>query len=646
MNKMTIKTKFYVGTSVIAMLFCAGAATALYYYLEDIVTEDVFRETEIFIGTADATRTYVKDVLRPRMTELLPAGAFIPYAMSTTFVGREIMNRLKQRFPNFQYKRAAKNPMNPVNQADDFEIEKLRWFDSHRESREWRGLIKKNNRSFYARFRAIAAEPDCLVCHGSPDDAPEAVKALYGTQGGYNYEIGKVVAADSIYIPVDVSFVRIKEAAWMAFLMALISLFTLIGLFYLLFNRTVVSELKGLLSKFHKITDRSENDLEEMQINAEDEIEQLTTAFEKTASDLQQTHDELKASETKYRKLFESSRDAIIIVGESSKLEEINEAGINLFGFKDREEAVSIETYFQLFWDTRDAWKFHHNIQQEGFAQGLEVAMVNRNGKKLTIMASATRRLDEKSRFAGIEAMLRDISEKRRVEKYLLQAERLASIGELAAGVAHEINNPLGVIKCYANLMAKAKCDDRQMLEDVQIIRKHADQCQAVVASLLSFARKPEPKKTKSQIHAVIDEILSVLEPQMQKKSIEVQRQYNSKIQFVTMDVAMMKQVFMNLLLNARQAMPKGGVLTVKTSVDEIKNMVRISFTDTGTGIPEKFIDRIFDPFFSTKGPEKGTGLGLSVSYGIVKQHKGDISVQSEPGKGATFTLFLPLDSD
>jgi PAS domain S-box-containing protein len=646
MNKMTVKKKFLLGTATIIFIFCAVASTFLYYYLEDMVTDEIYRETEIFIGTADATRKYVKDVLRPRMTELLPTGTFIPHAMSTTFVGRGVMNRLQQRFPSFQYKRAAADPMNPVNKADDFELEKLQWFDKNSDVKEWHGLIKKNNRSFYARFRAIKAEKECLICHGSPEDAPPDVKELYGTQGGYNYEVGEVVAADTIYIPVDVSFVRIKEAAWLGFLIALVSLFSLIGLFYILFNRTVVSDLKALLLKFHRIGIQHENDHKIPTLKTGDEIEQLTAAFEETAADLERTHNELKASETKYRNLFESSRDAIIIINRRTQILEINDAGIKLFGFKGRSEAISIESYFQLFWDTRDARKFHKKVKQSGFVQGLEVFMVNREGGKLTVMVSASQRLDENARFDGIEAILRDVTEKKQVEKHLAQTEKLASIGELASGVAHEINNPLGVIKCYANLAAKAKSEDSQLAKDIQIIRKHTDQCQSVVSSLLSFAKTPEPKKTKSYIHKVIDDILSVLEHQVKKSAIVVKRQYDKKIKSITVDEAMIKQVFMNLLLNACQSMPEGGILMVKSTFDERNRRVTIHVADSGIGISEKFIDRIFDPFFSTKGADKGTGLGLSVSYGIIKQHNGNITVQSIPGKGTTFEVTLPVDDE
>ena len=641
---MTIKSRFRIGTALIVLLFCAVASTIFYYYLEDLVTEDIYRETEIFIGTADATRKYVKDVLRPTMTEVLPSGSFIPHAMSTTFVGREIMNRLQERFPDFKYKRAASNPMNPVNQADAFELEKLKWFENQKDAKEWHGLIKKNNRSFYARFRAIKAEMDCLVCHGLPEQAPEAVKKLYGTTSGYNYEVGEIVAADTIYIPVDVSFVRIKEAAWLAFLVALVSLFSLIGLFYLLFNRTVVSELKGLLSKFHHITDHPENSAEILNNATEDEFEQITSAFEETAANLKRTHDELKASEIKYRNLFESSRDTILMIDDKTRIIEINDAGIKLFGFNDRKEALSIESYYMLFWDARDASHFHDDILNNGFVQGTEFNMVNREGNKLTVMVSASKRLSDDGRFTGIEAILRDISEKRRAEKYLAQTEKLASIGELASGVAHEINNPLGVIKCYANLMSKATDMDSQQSKDIQIIRKHTDQCQSVVSSLLSFAKTPEPNKTRSQIHMVIDDILSVLEHQMSKGSISVERQYDSRIQELIVDESMIKQVFMNLLLNAIQAMPQGGLIVVQSSLDDQDNVITISITDTGIGIPEKYIERIFDPFFSTKDAGKGTGLGLSVSYGIVKQHNGKITAYSDPGKGSTFAVLLPAN--
>lgn len=644
MTKLKIKTKFQIGTACILLLFCALISILAYYYLKKNTTADIYKETEIFIGAADATRTYVKDVLRPTVGKLVPPDVFIPHAMSTSFVGREIMGRLKERFPEFQYKRAAGNPTNPINQADEFELSMLNWFDSNRDAKEWHGLIKKNNRSYYTRFRAIYAEKQCLRCHGKPEDAPQAMKTMYGSKGGYHYQIGEVVAADTIYIPVDVAFVRIKEAAWMVFLIAACSLLALLGLFYLLFNRTVVSELKGLLNTFRGISAETKQSTETAVSKTGDEFGEIRGAFKNVAHDLRQTHDELKASETKYRKLFETSRDAIMIFDNHTKLKDINDAGIKLFEFKDQKEALSIETFYQLFWDTRDAEVFHRNIQENGFIQGLEVPMVNRSGNKLSVMISATERRDDHGQIHGIDATMRDITEKKRLENYLVQTEKLASIGQLASGVAHEINNPLGVIKCYSNLIEKENSISPQIKSDIDIIHKHTDQCKSIVEALLNFARVSEPRKTITDIQECIEEVLSVLEQQMKKTGTTIHRDYMGDLPQITIDAPKIQQVIMNLLINSRQAISGQGEIIVKTGLDQKNNKLEIAISDSGTGIAAKHVDRIFDPFFTTKQAGKGTGLGLSVSYGIIKQHGGEIEVESTPGKGCRFTISLPLD--
>ena len=458
MKRLSSKTRFQLGAAGILVLVCAAAAVVVHYYLKNLVTSHIYKETEIFIGAADATRTYVKDVLRPRVGKLLPPEGFIPQAMSTSYVGREIMARLHDRFPEFEYRRAARNPMNPVNQADPFELKMLQWFREHPGADEWHGLIQKSQHSYYTRLRAIYAEAECMVCHGNPADAPEQMKAIYGTDGGYHYQLADVVAADTIYIPVDVMFVRVKEAAWLAFVFAITALLTLLGLFNLLFNRTVVSDLQGLLGRFQDISSPRSPlpepepipDKAAMKSNSSRAPSKPWPVTSNTA------HDELKASESKYRRLFESSQDAMLIFDQETRLQDINDAGLKLFGFNDREEAVGIETFYQLFWDPRDARHFSDTVLQAGFVQDLEATVVDRHGKKLAVLISATIRRDESGQSAGIDATFRDITEKRRLEKYLAQTEKLASMGQLAAGVAHEINNPLGVIKTYANLIAKA----------------------------------------------------------------------------------------------------------------------------------------------------------------------------------------------
>lgn len=645
MVKLSAKIQFRIGTACILLLFCGGLSLLEYLSLKDSASKSVYKDTEIYIAAAEATRTYIKDVVRPRIIELFPHNTFFPEAMSTSFVGREIMNRIQDRFPEFRYKRAAKNPRNPVNQADRFELDMLQWFADHPDRNEWSGVIKNSGISHYTRLKAIYAETECLSCHGNVQDAPKGLIDIYGSDSGYNFRVGDVVGADSIYIPVDVTFLRIKEKALSVFIIGVCSLLFLFGLFYLLFNRTVVSQLEGLLATFKSISGNDARFPENTSFESADEIEQLKNAFENVAAHLKQAHEELKTSESKYRHLFEDSQDAIFICDMETRITDINEACIKLFDFKDRSEAISIESFYQFFWDTRDAALLFEVIQQKGFVKDHEVSVVNRSGNHLIVLISASLRLDEQNRPCGVDWVLRDITEKNRLDNYLARTEKLASIGHLAAGVAHEINNPLGVINCYANLIGKSVAPDSQEFQDIQIIQKHTQQCKSVVESLLNFAKISEPKKVLTDIHMCIEEILSVLAHQMQKAKIIAHREFTSNAPLVTMDNQKMKQVFMNFFMNAMQAMPGGGKIIVKTYLQKKDKILVIMVTDTGCGISENNINRIFEPFFTTKEAVKGTGLGLAVSYGIIKQHGGEIEVESAPEKGSTFTILLPINN-
>ena len=642
MKKPTVKAQFRIGTACILLLFCGGAAMAEYFYLKDQVISSVYKETEIYIGIADATRTYVKDKARPVLTKILPEGLFIPEAMSTSFVGREIMSRFQKRFPEFQYKRAATKPRNSINQADEFEMDMIKWFSEHPESNQWAGMIEKNERFYYARMMAIRAETGCLSCHGIPDNAPKALRDIYGSKGGYGYNAGDIVAADSIYIPVDVAFSRIREKAWWVFIIAGISLISLFGLFYLLFNRTVIADLKGVLSDLRGISEKETQTQEDKPAEPTDEIEQLKKAFKNAAIDLKHAHDRLKASESKYRRLFEASQDTIFICNVQAEMLEINEAGIKLFGFRDRSEALSIKSFHSLFNDAGEWVLIFKDIQEKGFVKDCETQMKDSSGNMMQVLITANLWVDENGRQCGFEGTIRDITEKRRIEKQLSQTEKLASIGQLAAGVAHEINNPLGVIMCYSNLIEKNTKPDTQIFQDLKIIKKHTVQCKSVVESLLNFARISEPKKEKTDIHESIEEILSMLKRGILKEKITLIREFAGDIPFVIMDIQKMKQVFMNLLMNAIQAIEQEGEITVRTIFKRKENVVAIEVEDTGCGISESYINKIFDPFFTTKAAGKGTGLGLAIIYGIVKQHGGEIAVKSSQGNGSIFTILLP----
>jgi PAS domain S-box-containing protein len=647
MKELSLKTQFRLGAGLILFLFCLGTSLLVFNYQKNHVEETVYKETEIYIAAVDATRTYVKDVLRPKMYEIVSEEEFVVEGMSTSFVGREVMKRVHDRFPEFSYKRAAPNPMNPINKADSFESSMIDWFKDESNLREWSGVIQKDGRAYYTRVRAIYAEPGCLRCHGDPRDAPKALLARYNPSGGgFGYRTGEVVAADTIYIPVDSAFARIRKQAWMTFFSAIGLLLTLTIIFYALFNHIVISRLEGLLSTFKGILNKSiePEDLEPHSHHySADEIGQLTAAFENVASDLKRTHEELMESESKFRKLFETSRDAIFIWDMDKKMVDINEAGVRMFEFKDRAEALSIEAIDQLFWDIRDCDSLLKSIEQKGFVKEAETSMVNRSAKRLDVLVTANLRCDETGNRNGFEGVLRDVTERKEFEKYLVQTEKLASLGQLAAGVAHEINNPLSVIKCYSDLIKKNVEEGSKVCGDVKIIEKHTQSCKTIVEALLNFARVTETKITRADIHEGLEEVLSILEEHLSEPQISLQRNYDKNIPETNIDTEKMKQVYMNLLMNARQAISGEGEVTISTAFDREENTVVIKIADTGCGVPPDRINAIFDPFFTFKKTGKGTGLGLSISYGIVKEHGGEILVESAVGKGSVFTVVLPI---
>ncbi len=647
MKKFALKTQFRLGAGLILLVVCIGTSLVVYSVGKQQVEADIYRETEIYIAAVEATRTYVKDVLRPQMYALVPDDHFIPEAMSTSFVGREIMGRVHERFKNFRYKRAAILPINPINRADAVESDLVARFNREPNMREWSGLIQKDGHSFYARFRAIYAEPECLRCHSDQAAAPPAILARYpDMDSDYNGQMGRAIAADVVYIPVDVTFAKIKRQAWMTFILGGGLLFSLTVLFYALFNYTVVTELKGLLQNFKKLTgarDDADDPDEAALLAGADEVDQLKGAFENVAAELQQTHDDLKTSESKYRRLFESSRDPNFIWDLNKRLIDINEAGIQMFGFKDKAEALSIETGHQLFWDWQEGDILFASIRKEGFVKEYEISVVNRWGGRLDGLVTANLKVDEGGTPEGYEGIIRDVTDRRKLEKHLARTEKLASIGQLAAGVAHEINNPLGVIKCYANLIAKNTEDTSQAKADADVIKKHTKACSQIVEGLLNFARVQETRKIMAEVHAGIEEVVAILEPQFQKRNIVIVRRFEADLPNVLMDEEKMKQVYMNILLNAKQAMAGGGEITISTAIDRGHEFLTIAIADTGAGIPADKRDQIFDPFFTTKKTGQGTGLGLSISYGIVKEHGGDIQVVSTPGQGSCFQLILPL---
>lgn len=233
------------------------------------------------------------------------------------------------------------------------------------------------------------------------------------------------------------------------------------------------------------------------------------------------------------------------------------------------------------------------------------------------------------------------ISEQLLQEGQLSQRGKLAMIGELAAGTAHEIRNPLTSVRGLIQVLGKRFPKGDQALEHVKMMLTEIDRINYIIKELLLLARRTSPNLSFASLPAIIDDVLVLLEGQAHCKGINILREYNNQLPLVILDEDQMKQVFLNLATNAIYAMPEGGLLTISASFLQQEEIIEVKFKDTGMGIVKENMSRIFHPFFTTRA--EGTGLGLPVSYQIVDNHGGKLSVESIPGSGSTFTVKIPL---
>lgn len=222
-----------------------------------------------------------------------------------------------------------------------------------------------------------------------------------------------------------------------------------------------------------------------------------------------------------------------------------------------------------------------------------------------------------------------------------LQTEKMSALGRMAAGIAHEINNPLAGILLFSSRLSKQVSEDGQLKEGLEIIVRETVRCKRIIQDLLEFSRDKEPQKELKNVNDIIEKALSILENEFKLHHIIIEKHLSDAIQEALLDENQIEQVFVNLLLNAIQSIHDKGMISIVSIMDLDQNCARIDIKDTGCGISQKHLSKIFEPFFSTKA--KGTGLGLAVSYRIVKNHGGDIQVVSEAGEGTCFTVELPV---
>ncbi len=354
----------------------------------------------------------------------------------------------------------------------------------------------------------------------------------------------------------------------------------------------------------------------------------------------------LKKSEEKYCSLVESAEDFIFTVDESGRFQSLNNFTANFFGgtpsqflgqplsFLFSEEVASQQLKL-----IRMVFQFGKSLRHE--------FMVKTGEHQTWLSANFMAMKDEHERVISVLCIARDITEHKKLESQLINTEKLASMGTLAAGVAHELNNPLGIILGFTDLLLEKFDKESQDYEDLRTIERHSLHCKQVVENLLSFARQGEGEAEYCDINEAIDEIIGVVKHSLEMNNVKLRMKLSSDLPKVKGDVRQMQQVFLNLITNAAAAMKEGGDLEITTARDSGHGRVCVTVRDTGDGIREDHLEKIFDPFFTTKSEGEGTGLGLFVSHGIVTKYEGTITCESSTGdrtakpSGTTFNVTL-----
>ncbi len=641
---LKLTTKVMLGMGLILFATDCIVSIFFYSYVKNLYLDEIYQKTGVTLGFIDATMEFVRDDLRPRMLHLLPRDEFISEAMSTSVVNKKIMARFIRRFPSNVYRRVALNPMNPKNRADEFEQSFIRRFTNTPDgAASWQGLVTRQGKRYFIRLKAVRMEPSCQLCHGDPARSPGSLLRRYGAEHGHNWKVGQVVGLESIAVPVDPTFSKIRQAAFVIFLLGLVILMVVLLLLNYFHYVVAVRPLKRASAFFKSVVSGEKGLDESLDVKGSDEIAELGESFNRMIGHLKKSQEDLRASEAKYRQIFEGSKDGIIVTDCDGLMVDVNNAGIELFGCKNRDDFMRSVTIHDFFVRQERCTAFLEQMETAGFVKDFEAGFRKRNGEKIDVLITATRQQDKHQQRCRYECIIKDIGEWKRMEQQIRQAEKLASIGQLAAGVAHEINNPLSIVMGYTGLLLKAS-DDERVCRDLQVIRDNAAMCKKIVEDLLNFSRQSDSRFVPADIAETIRSVIEVIDGEFAAKGITIRTDFAPDMPLVPMSVDRIRQVCLNLLINAAQAIEGRGSILITTRHEAADNMVRVSFTDTGCGIPCHIRHRVFEPFFTTKEPGQGTGLGTSVSYGIVEEHGGEIAFTSEEGRGTTFWFRLPLE--
>lgn len=340
--------------------------------------------------------------------------------------------------------------------------------------------------------------------------------------------------------------------------------------------------------------------------------------------------------------IIQNYSDAVIALDNDYKIFFWNKGAERIFGYTADEmlgKTVDPIIPSELKEKGELQWLFEETLRK-GYIENYETERIRKDGRRIIVNLSRSLIKDENGEVLGSIAIVKDVTQIKELEKQIQHSDKLALIGQIAAGIAHEIGTPLNVISGNAEYIMMEMGENNPYKEELETIISQAERIANLIKQLLEFARPRKPNYTKVNVNNELHHVVELLKHQFEKSNIKLNLKFSEDIPSIYADCSQIHQVFLNIIVNAIQAINQNGVIEIETFAKD--GYVNIKFRDNGVGILPEHIHKIFEPFFTTKEAGKGTGLGLAVSKRIIDEHNGKIEVESTPGKGTVFTVKFP----
>ncbi len=673
----SVGTKFLIPLGILAVVSSIFIFYQTYQSSRKQAYELISQQVALAMEFNLAIRNYVAKTIRPVMAKCVAKDTFIPETMSTSFVSRKIFEEARKKFPGFIIRFSSENPRNPINQATPEEQHLIEFFRQNPQVKRRDEEILIDGRRYLAHFAPMLMSRDCLQCHSDPKAAPAGLVRGYGSTGGFHLKLGDVAGLDTVAVSVEAinAFFASEMRSRLLVLAAVLSL--LFGSIFCIFKFVVGRRLVAMARHMDEIAAQAESPrMTPVTVKGNDEISVVGIAFNKLLEQLRaaqacleqrvnerteelrranaqlqlelterrRAEEALRKSEEKYRLLFDHAFDAVMAFEMPSRtIIEVNETFTRLYGYS-KEEAIGMSAVnlcnepetsnhlMEKILTTGGSYvplRWHRRKDGSIFPVELSAGLLTLNGREVVCV------------FA------KDITERKRVENEWLQLSKLESLGTLAGGIAHDFNNILTAILGNIGLAMLEGQIGPQVRDKLSQAEQACLRAQALSRQLLTFAKGGRPIKKVISIEKLLRESAGlILSGAKSRCEFAIAR----GLWAIEADEGQISQVISNLLINADQAMPEGGVIKVRAENIQAENQpdfplgsgkfVKLTFSDQGIGIAPKYLDKIFDPYFSTK--QKGSGLGLATAYSIIQNHSGHIKVESRAGAGTTFEIYLP----